>query len=113
MNNVQRLVFFFSVSIIQFSAINKRDNDFERTLTSIIIENKIPKQNFTSMVIDSISFAGRKIKLGSSCNWTDVNNIQCPYYGQMNWSTHKNLQDAKTTVEYQFEITKSQRLSRQ
>ena len=97
------------VTIIQFSSINKRDKDFERKLTSIILDNKIPKDNFTSMVIDSINFAGRKIKLGSGCNWMDINNVQCPYYGQMNWSVHKDLEDAKTTIEQQFEITKSQK----
>ena len=97
------------VTIIQFSSINKRDKDFERKLTSIILDNKIPKDNFTSMVIDSINFAGRKIKLGSGCNWMDINNVQCPYYGQMNWSVHKDLEDAKTTLEQQFEITKSQK----
>lgn len=97
------------VTIIQFSSINKRDKDFERKLTSIIIENKIPKDNFTPIVIDSINFVGRKIKLGSSCNWMDINNVQCPYYGQMNWSVHKDLEDAKNTVEQQFAITKSRK----
>ena len=38
-----------------------------------------------------------------------VNNVQCPYYGQMNWSVHKDLEDAKATVEQQFEITKFQK----
>ncbi|CAA0217731.1 conserved hypothetical protein [Tenacibaculum maritimum] len=97
------------ITIIQFSSINKRDKDFERKLTSLIVGNKIPKDNFTPLAIDSINFAGRRIKLGNSCNWMDVNNIQCPYYGQMNWSVHEDLQDAKTTVEQQFEITKSQK----
>ena len=59
--------------------------------------------------IDSINFAGRKIKLGNSCNWTNVNTVQCPYYGEMNWSVHKDLEDAKNTVEQQFSITKSRK----
>lgn len=97
------------ITIIQFSGINKRDQNFERKFINLIIEKKIPEENFTSMAIDSINFAGRKIKLGSNCNWMNVNNIQCPYYGQMNWSVHKDLQDAKTTIEQQFEITKSKK----
>ncbi|QTE21863.1 hypothetical protein [Polaribacter cellanae] len=97
------------ITIIQFSSINKRDKEFERTIIRQIIEKKIPKENFASIRIDSINFAGRKIKLGNSCNWMGVNNVQCPYYGQMNWSVHKELQDAKNTVEQQFEITKSQK----
>ena len=97
------------ITIIQFNSINKRNKGFERTIVKLIIEKKIPKENFTSMRIDSINFADRKIKLGNSCNWMGVNNVQCPYYGQMNWSVHKDLQDAKNTVEQQFQITKSQK----
>jgi hypothetical protein len=97
------------ITIIQFSSINKRDKEFERTIVNPIIEKKIPEENFASMRIDSINFAGRKIKLGNSCNWTKVNTVQCPYYGEMNWSIHKDLEDAKNTVEQQFSITKSRK----
>ncbi len=95
-----------TITIIQFSAINKRDKEFERTIINPIMEKTIPKENFATMSINSIDFAGRKIELGSSCNWTNVNSVQCPYYGQMNWSIHKDLEDAKKTVDQQFTITK-------
>lgn len=97
------------ITIIQFSSINKRDKEFEHTIVKSIIENTVPKENYASMTIDSINFAGRKIKLGTSCNWTNVNTVQCPYYGEMNWSVHKDLEDAKNTVEQQFAITKSRK----
>ncbi|WP_296316638.1 hypothetical protein [Winogradskyella sp. UBA3174] len=97
------------ITIIQFSSINKRDKEFEQTIIKPIIENTIPKENYASMTIDSINFAGRKIKLGTSCNWTNVNTVQCPYYGEMNWSVHKDLEDAKNTVEQQFAITESRK----
>lgn len=97
------------ITIVQFSSINKRDKEFERTIIKPIVENKIPKENYESIRIDSINFAGRKIKLGNSCNWMDINNIQCPYYGQMNWSVHKDLEDAKNTIKQQFAITKSRK----
>lgn len=97
------------ITIIQFSSINKRDKEFERSIVKIIIENSIPEENYTSVRIDSINFAGRKIKLGKACNWMNVNNVQCPYFGQMNWSIHKNLEDAKNSVEQQFTITKSRK----
>ena len=35
-----------------------------------------------------------------------TNNVQCPYYGQMNWSIHKNLQDATQTMNNQYTVTK-------
>ena len=97
------------ITIIQFSSINKRDKEFERSIVKIIIENSIPEENYNSVRIDSINFAGRKIKLGKGCNWMNVNNVQCPYFGQMNWSIHKDLEDAKNSVEQQFSITKSRK----
>jgi hypothetical protein len=112
---VQNTAYYFieneeqRITIIQFSAINKRDTVFEHSLIESIIENTIPKENYNSAIIDSINFAGRKIKLGSNCNWANVNSVQCPYYGQMNWSVHAELEDAKNTVNQQLEITKSRK----
>ncbi|WP_299680474.1 hypothetical protein [uncultured Dokdonia sp.] len=97
------------ITIIQFSAINKSDKKFERAIIKPIIEYKIPKENFASISIDSINFAGRKIKIESSCGWTNINTIQCPYNGEMNWSIHKELEDAKNTIGQQFTITKSKK----
>jgi len=97
------------ITMIQFSSINKKSKEFERIIVNSIMQKKIPKENFASMTIDSINFAGRKIKLGNSCNWTNVNTVQCPYYGEMNWSVHKELEDAKNSVKQQFEITKSRK----
>lgn len=112
---VQKNTYYFienpdkRITIVQFSSIDKRDKEFERTIVKLIIENKIPKENYASMTIDSLNFAGRKIKLGTSCNWTNVNTVQCPYYGEMNWSVHKDLEDAKNTVDQQFAITESRK----
>lgn len=112
---VQNNTFYFienkdkRITIIQFSAINKRDKAFEHTIIKSIIEKTIPNENYASMKIDSINFAGRKIKLGSNCSWTNVNTVQCPYYGEMNWSVHKGLEDAQNTVAQQLAITKSRK----
>ncbi|TXD48124.1 MULTISPECIES: hypothetical protein [unclassified Polaribacter] len=96
-------------TIIQFGSINKKDKEFERRMVKLIMENKIPKKCYNSLVIDSINFVNRKIKLGNNCQWQNVNNVQCPYNGQMSWSVHKELKDAENTVEQQFEITKSKK----
>ncbi|CAM1357391.1 hypothetical protein [Tenacibaculum halocynthiae] len=93
-------------TIIQFGSFNKKNREFERKIVNLIMEGKIPKRCYNSLVINEINFAGRKIKLGSNCKWQNVNNVQCPYNGQMNWSVHKDLKDAKNTVEQQFEIIK-------
>ena len=97
------------ITVIQFSSMNKKDKTFERTLVKHIMERTIPKENFSSLRLDTINFAGRKIKLSRNCNWMNVNNVQCPYNGQMNWSLHKTLEDAKTNVNQQFEITASRK----
>ncbi len=69
----------------------------------------IPKTLYNSTEIDSINFAGRKISLGNSCHWMGINNVQCPYYGQMNWSVHKDLADASKSVENQLEEIKARK----
>lgn len=97
------------VTIIQFSAINKKDKELERLIVNSIIEKTIPKGNFASLTINSINFIDRKIKLEASCYWTNVNAVQCPYYGEMNWSIHKDLEDARNTITQQFSITKSRK----
>ena len=97
------------VSVFWFGSINKQDRDFERKFVNLILENKIPKEVFESITIDSIDFAGRQIKLGSNCYWTNVNTVQCPYYGEMNWSIHKDLEDAQNSVENQLAMTKAQK----
>ena len=61
------------------------------------------------MTINSIDFAGRKIELGSSCNWTNINTVQCPYYGEMNWSVHRTSESAINSIENQFNVTKSKK----
>lgn len=96
-----------TITIVWFGYYNKPDADFEKTYINRIISDRIPKTVFESMTIDSIGFAGRKIKLGNNCAWTNVNTVQCPYNGEMNWSVHKNIESAKTSVEDQFNITKS------
>lgn len=94
------------ITAISFSYVNKSDKTFELAFIALIMNDEIPKSVYTSLVIDSINFAGRKIALGKSCNWMGINNVQCPYYGQMNWSVHKTLADASQSVTNQYNIIK-------
>lgn len=97
------------VSVFWFGSINKQDRDFERKFVNLILENKIPKEVFEPIKIDSIDFAGRQIKLGNNCYWTNVNTIQCPYFGEINWSLHKVLSDAQNSIENQLSMTKAKK----
>lgn len=97
------------ISAIWFAKTGKTDKETEVLLTNMILENKIPKENFATMEIGTINFGGRKIDLGSSCYWTFLNTVQCPYFGEMNWSVHRDLQDAKNAIENQLALTKSKK----
>jgi len=98
-----------SITVIWFGHFNNLNKEFEQKYTRLIMNDQIPKNIFEPMVINTIDFAGRKIELGNSCYWTNVNTVQCPYYGEMNWSVHKTLESAKSTIETQFNITKSKK----
>ena len=99
-----------SFTAITFSDINKSDKAFENKFVALIINGEIPKSVYTPLEIDSINFAGRKIALGKSCHWMGINNVQCPYYGQMNWSVHKTLEDASESVNNQYTVIKIKKL---
>ncbi|MEM0576118.1 hypothetical protein [Flavobacterium polysaccharolyticum] len=96
-----------TVSVFWFGYYNKLNKEFERKYINRILNHEIPSEVYESMTIDSIDFAGRKIKLGSNCNWTNINTVQCPYYGEMNWSVHKTIESAKNAINNQFTVTKS------
>ena len=114
-NNFQTNNYYFvenldkTITVIWFIKNGKTDKETEGKLVNAIIENKIPESNFVPMQINSINFAGREIELGKSCYWTFLNTVQCPYMGEMNWSFHKTLDDAKESVENQLNITKSRK----
>lgn len=97
------------VNGVVFSAVNKTDKTLEKELLPLILDNQIPRSSYERLSVDSINFIGRKIKLGKSCRWMGVANMQCPYNGQMNWSLHSTLQDAKITVENQFKVIQAKK----
>src|SRR5690606_32914575 len=66
----------------------------------------IPQSIFAFQTIDSINFAGRYIKLGRACRWMSVNNVQCPYLGQLNWSLHKDMKGAQNNVATQMAVNR-------
>ena len=96
-------------NVIWFIKNGTPDKETEEQLVNAIIDNKIPDENFVSMEIGSIDFAGRSVELGNRCYWTFLNTVQCPYSGEMNWSIHRTLQDAQESVENQLNVTKSRK----
>lgn len=95
------------ISVFWFGHYNKDNPAFEREIIGLILNDKIPQACFNSLKTDQINFAGREINLGGNCNWMNINNIQCPYYGQMNWSLHKTRESADLSIQNQLKATKS------
>ena len=57
---------------------------------------------------DSIHFLDRKILLGEVCRFLGPRNVQCEHRGQINWSVHNTLEDAKNAALFQFYNTEAQ-----
>jgi hypothetical protein len=111
---VQNTSYYFvetsnGIKAITFGSLNKTDKELEREIVHLITTNSIPQTVYEPMYIDSINFAGRIIHLGRSCRWMGINNVQCPYYGQMNWSVHKTLQDASASAENQKKVIQAKK----
>lgn len=97
------------VTVFWFGYYGNLNKEFERKYVNLILNDEIPNEVFEPMTIDSIDFAGRKIELGDSCYWTNINTVQCPYYGEMNWSVHKTYESAKNSIDNQFSVTKNKK----
>lgn len=98
-----------TVSAFWFGYFGELDKNFERKYVNRVLNDEIPDSVFEPATIDIIDFAGRKIELGSSCYWMNINTVQCPYYGEMNWSVHKTLETARNSIDNQFYVTKSKK----
>lgn len=98
-----------NIIVIQFQNINSRNMTLERLIIQDIIEKRVPKEAFNDSKPDTINFVGRRIKLNDACYWTNVNTVQCPSMGEMNWSVHANLIGAQNAVSDQEIITKSKK----
>lgn len=113
---IQRNSYYFvenkenKVTVVWFAKTSEPDLEMHRELVNLIIDNKIPKENYVSMQTNTINFGNRKIELGNSCYWTFLNTVQCPYFGEMNWSVHKTLEDANQSISNQFENTNARKM---
>lgn len=101
--------YFFALSqervrVISFSTVLSRDTLLEQFFIRSLAEGRVPRQVHTSMNTDSIPFAGRHIYLGPACGWRSIRNIQCPNYGQMNWSEFREESRAREMVRTQHAL---------
>lgn len=87
--------------LIGFANISSRDTAIENYMAKSIRDGTLPETVYSPQNVDSIKFAGRYIQLGPVCRWMNTHNIQCPNYGQMNWSEFSDSTRAAEMTEFQ------------
>jgi hypothetical protein len=96
-------------SVFWFGYIDSDNKNLEHQIIPLAINNQIPDACFASSKTDKIDFIGRKLELGGDCYWANINSIQCPYNGQMNWSIHKTQESADKSNQHQLNLTKAKK----
>jgi hypothetical protein len=95
----------YKTAIVAYKTMVSRNKRFEQKFNELVIQDSIPNECYTNMEVDSVKFAGRFIKLGLSCEWQGVNNIQCNRMGQMNWSEFQDISRAIEMIRNQIILT--------
>ena len=86
-------------TISSVSEVPSEEIDIE--MLQLVLDKKVPKQNY--MGGRSFDFLGRKVPLMDECYWQGVNIVRCPTKGEMNWSLHHSVAEAKQSVTLQKE----------
>lgn len=94
--------------LIKFVNAGIRDISLERLFVKAIVNDLIPQETFVSLRVDSLNFAGRKIKTGPICQWMNPHNFKCGRLGQMDWSEYRSLEKAKDFIQMRHDITASE-----
>jgi len=88
---------------ITMQVIMPRDSLLEKSFMDAYFSNSLNKYIVCyTYSTRKLNFLGREIKLGASCNWMFVNNLQCPGNGQMNWSIYPTLEEAQKGARLQM-----------
>ncbi len=93
------------IQLIKFAFLYEQDEALEKDFIQLLIEKSTLIQRYTSM--NSIDFVNRDLKGCNSCRWMGVNNLQCPYNGQMSWSLHRTKRSAQAILNKMIKITRS------
>ncbi len=96
-------------SVITFSKIGELDSKFMSSFIDDFVNTRFPKSIYQKIEIDSIKFVNRYIRLGRGCRWMGVRNVQCPYNGQMDWTLHPSLEEAKNFNKIRSYLTTNER----
>ena len=83
-----------NTTAVAFIQSGKNDQKLEKNVLNLLYNRQIPETVYAPMPLDTINFAGRKFRLGDSCEYRGVNNVFCEKTGQMSWSIHRTEEDA-------------------
>ena len=88
--------------IAKISSVSESPSEeIDTEMIQLVLDKKVPKENH--MGGRSFDFLGRKVPLMDECYWQGVNIVRCPTKGEMNWSLHPSLAEAKQSVTLQKE----------
>lgn len=83
------------------SVAEKPSEEIDTEMIQLILEKKVLNENHLGGHF--FNFLGRKVPLMDECYWQGVNIVRCPTKGEMNWSLHPSLAEAKQSVTLQKE----------
>jgi len=97
------------ITTISFTIGKKRDPFVERTIIEAYKTGQYLQNSIDSLVIDSLNFIGRKIKVFNGCQWMGPANFSCSYNGQISWSLYRSIDSALEATELSIDLTKSKK----
>ncbi|MDR0825148.1 MAG: hypothetical protein LBN74_08650 [Prevotella sp.] len=98
------------VGVILFQTLNPRDTVLEQEVVKVYLDNGLAYYISDEQTANSISFAGRKIDLGSACNRISPHNVNCNG-GQMSWSEFPTFESANRDINTHIDSNVKDNLS--
>jgi len=100
-----------ATTVIGFYSTDYQDTLREYEFIRISLANQIPASVYISDPVKKLEFAGRTQDIGGACQLMNVNDIQCPHSGELNWALHENLPAAQKALDNQYRIVKNRNMS--
>lgn len=98
-----------SIRGIQISSMVPKEDRFDQAIIELILKNKIPDSLISKLFPPELQFVGKRTTVDSRCRWMGSNVMQCVGFGEMNWSMHPTIQEAKLLSDYQFRLIASKK----
>jgi len=80
------------------------DRAFQEALVKTVMADAIPDSLILAKPSPAteLRFAGRTIRVDSRCRWMGPAVLQCPEFGEINWSLHPDEAEARTVLALQM-----------